>query len=89
VPSGKNVILGSIFSTNHNNFSVSYDIAIVPYEDEVVSKKHHLVWDSLLEENGFEVIRDKVTLSPGDKIFAYSSTDENLSLNIFGSEITQ
>jgi hypothetical protein len=88
VPASTNVILGSIFSTNHNDFPVFYDIAVVPYEDSLVSEKHYYVWDNLLEDNNFEVLKDKLTLSVGDKIYAYSSTDENISFNIFGTEIT-
>jgi hypothetical protein len=61
---------------------------VVPYEDSLVSEKHYYVWDNLLEDNNFEVLKDKLTLSVGDKIYAYSSTDENISFNIFGTEIT-
>ena len=88
VPSNTNAILGSIFSTNHNDFPVFYDIAVVPYEDSLVSEKHYYIWDNLLEDNNFEVLKDKLTLSAGDKIYVYSSTDENISFNIFGTEIT-
>jgi hypothetical protein len=88
VPSSTSVILGSIFSTNHNDFPVFYDIAVVPYEDGLVSEKHYYIWDNLLEDNNFEVLRDKLTLSAGDKVYVYSSTDENISFNIFGTEIT-
>jgi uncharacterized delta-60 repeat protein len=88
VPSNTNVILGSIFSTNHNNFPVFYDIAVVPYEDSIISEKHYYIWDNLLQDNNFEVLKDKLTLSVGDKIYVYSSTDENMSFNIFGTEIT-
>lgn len=88
VPSSTSVILGSIFSTNHNDFPIYYDIAVVPYEDGTVSEKHHLVWDSLLDNNDFNILKDKVTLSAGDKIYVYSSTDEKISFNIFGTEIT-
>jgi uncharacterized delta-60 repeat protein len=88
VPSSTNVILSSIFSTNHNDFPVFYDIAVVPYEDSIISEKHYYIWDNLLEDNNFEVLRDKLTLSAGDKVYVYSSTDENISFNIFGTEIT-
>ena len=88
VPSNTSVILGSIFTTNHNEFPAFYDIAVVPYADTNISEKHYYIWDNLLEDNNFEVLKDKLTLSAGDKIYVYSSTYENISFNIFGTEIT-
>jgi uncharacterized delta-60 repeat protein len=90
-PANTEVIIGKIFATNHNEFPVFYDIAVVPYPDifSGVSEKHHYVWDSLVEPNGYDSVSGKVTLSEGDEIYVYSSTDEDISFNIFGAEISE
>jgi len=90
VPENTQVILKNIFVTNHNNFPIFHDIAILPEEQdkEVISEKHYYVWDNLIDENDYDKIESSVTLSTGDEIYVYSSTDEDISFNIFGVEIT-
>ena len=91
VPENTQVIVKNIFATNHNDFPVFHDIAILPEADdqEGISEKHYYVWDNLVDDNEYEVIESGVTLSAGDEIYVYSSTDEDISYNIFGVEITE
>lgn len=90
-PANTETIIEKIFATNHNDFPVFYDVAIVPYADIAsgVSEKHHYVWDDLIEPNGYNSVNGKVTLSEGDEVYVYSSTDESMSFNIFGVEISE
>ena len=90
VPENTQVILKTIFATNHNDFPVFNDIAILPEQDQEngISEKHYYVWDNLIDSNDYENIESSVTLSSGDQIYVYSSTDEDISYNIFGVEIT-
>jgi uncharacterized delta-60 repeat protein len=91
VPANTKTIIKNIFATNHNDFPVFHDIAILPETDdqEGISEKHYYVWDSLIDGNEYEKIDSSVTLSAGDEIYVYSSTDEDISFNIFGVEITE
>ena len=91
VPENTQVIVKNIFVTNHNDFPIFHDITVLPLvdEDEGISEKHYYVWDSLVNDNEYEVIESGLTLSAGDQVYAYSSTDEDISYNIFGVEITE
>jgi uncharacterized delta-60 repeat protein len=90
VPESTQVIVKKVFATNHNNFPAFYDMVVLPLAEEAagISEKHHYVWDSLLSSNGYEELDVSITLSQGDEIYVYSSTDESISFNIFGAEIT-
>ena len=90
VPENTQVVLKDIFVTNHNDFPVFHDIAILPEADgqEGVSEKHYYVWDNIIDKNDYDKIESSVTLSAGDEIYVYSSTDEDISFNIFGVEIS-
>ena len=89
VPENTQVIVKNIFATNHNNFPVFHDIAILPLVDEnsPISEKHYYVWDDLIDSNEYKEIESVITLSAGDEIYVYSATDEEISYNIFGVEI--
>jgi uncharacterized delta-60 repeat protein len=91
VPENTNVVLKNIFVTNHNDFPVFHDIAILPESEtsEGISEKHYYVWDSVLDERSYNKVESSATLSPGDEVYVYSSTDENISFNIFGVEISE
>jgi uncharacterized delta-60 repeat protein len=91
VPGNTQAIIKNIFVTNHNDFPVFHDIAILPESDEGegISEKHYYVWDNLIDENEYEIIDGSITLSAGDEVYVYSSTDEDISYNIFGVEITE
>lgn len=88
VPFGKEAVVGSIFVANHNDFPVFYDIAIVPDPEQSanISDNNLLISDDIIEENQYSVNRDMITLSQGDEIYVYSSTDESISFNVFGLE---
>lgn len=90
VPENTQTILKNIFVTNHNNFPVFYDIAVIPQNDANlgIQEKHHYIWDNLIDDNDYEKIESSITLSAGDEIYVYSSTDERLSFNIFGIEVS-
>jgi len=91
VPENTQVIVKNIFATNHNSFPVFHDIAVLPMLDEMagISEKHYYVWDDFIDDNGYNIVDGGITLSAGDEIYVYSSTDENISYNIFGVEIEQ
>jgi uncharacterized delta-60 repeat protein len=91
VPANTKTVVKNIFSTNHNDFPVFYDIAVLPENqtNTQISEKHYYVWDNLISDKNYEIVDGGITLSAGDKIYAYSSTDENISFNVFGIEITE
>ena len=91
VPENTQIVIKNIFATNHNDFPVFHDIAILPEAEnqDGISEKHYYVWDNLIDENDYEKIESSITLSAGDEIYVYSSTDEDISFNIFGVEITE
>lgn len=90
VPADSSVVLKNIFATNHNSFPVFYDVVILPAEENAdqISQKHFYVWDNLLDDLDYDLINSSITLKEGDEVYVYSSSDENISFNIFGAEIS-
>jgi hypothetical protein len=77
-------IVESIFVANHKDFVNSIDIAILPSGEDTVELRHHIVWDQFVNDNDYEVFRPTVPLRNGDRIFAFSSVDEPMSVSVFG-----
>lgn len=82
------VLVDRIFIANHNDFINGIDIAVVPSTDSTISKKHHAVYDLFIDSNDYSEKSLKISLSQGDKIYAYSTVNEPMSINVFGAEIS-
>lgn len=88
VPSGKNVTVSAIMITNTSGSSKTYRIAVVPSAESSgsVSSKHYIAYDTTLNANSTNQIRGGITLSAGDQIRIFGSTNE-ISINAYGAEI--
>jgi hypothetical protein len=85
VPQGKQTTVTSIFVANHDNSESTYDLAVVPEEEEL-SLKHHLRWDMAVAAKDFENISTKITMSAGDRLVIFPSTADTVSITAFGVE---
>jgi hypothetical protein len=82
-------IVESIFVANHKDFVNSIDIAILPSGEDTVELRHHIVWDQFVNDNDYEVFRPTVPLKNGDRILAFSSVDEPMSVSVFGKVVVE
>ena len=87
VPAGKQVVVSSIFVTNHDSVTRTYDLAIVPSE-EVLSLKHHIKWDYAVASNDFNMLDQKITMNAGDSIWVFPSTVNKIGFTAMGVEIS-
>jgi hypothetical protein len=85
VPVGKETTVTSIFITNHDTVARTYDLAIVP-NDEELSVKHHIRWDMQVDAESFDLITTKYTMSAGDRLIILPSTVDKFSITAFGVE---
>ena len=86
VPNGKQAIISSLFATNHDSISRTYDIAVVP-DGETLALRHHIKWDTSITPNGFNICSLKIAMSAGDKIMVMPSTADKFSFSVFGLEL--
>jgi len=85
VPAGKQTTITSIYVTNRDSVSRTYDLAIVP-SGETLSVKHHIRWDMPVGASDFDLVDAKITLSAGDKVFVFPSTVDKIGFTAFGVE---
>lgn len=87
VPTGKQVIVSSIFVTNHDTVARTYDLAIVP-AGETLAAKHHIKWDYAVASNDFNMLDQKITMNAGDSIYVFPSTVNKVGFTALGVEIS-
>lgn len=87
VPAGKQVIVSSIFVTNHDTVARTYDLAVVP-AGETLAAKHHIKWDYAVASNDFNMLDQKITMNAGDSIYVFPSTVNKLGFTALGVEIS-
>lgn len=86
VPAGKQTVVSSVFSVNHDTVTRTYDLAVVP-AGETLSAKHHVRWDYSVASNDFDMFSHKLTLSAGDKIVVLPSSADKMGFTAFGVEV--
>lgn len=85
VPNGTETTVTSIYVTNQDSVSRTYDLAVVP-AGETLSLKHHIRWDMPVAGSDFDLANAKLTLSAGDKIYVFPSTINKVGFTAFGVE---
>jgi hypothetical protein len=86
VPSEKEVVVSSLVIANRStSTAATYRIAIVK-SGETLANKHYLGYDIALPASNSATLTIGITMSAGDKILVYAST-ENLSFSVLGMEV--
>lgn len=86
VPPNTQAIITSIFIVNHDTFSRTYDLAVVP-SGETLGIKHHIKWDHPLAAYDFDMVSSKLSLFAGTKLVVLPSSADKIGVTIFGLEI--
>lgn len=76
----------SICNRNVSGTIAAFRIAVVP-SGEILSDKHYLVYDDLVDSRGNRFLTLGLSLAAGDSIYVRSSTPE-LSFSLFGVELS-
>ncbi len=86
VPSSKEAVISSIIVCNVNQVPAVYRIAIRP-NGETLANKHYIIYDNSIAPQETLTLTLGVTMGDTDVFEVYSSV-ENVSFNLFGSEIS-
>lgn len=86
VGAGKQAIVSTITVANRAATSATYRIAIRP-AGATLANQHYIAYDVTVLDNDTTALTIGITLQATDVITVYSST-ANLSINVFGSEIS-
>ncbi len=87
VPAATQVVITSIFVSNHDVIDRTYDLAVVP-SSESLSVKHHIRWDHPILAHDFDLISSKLSLSSGDSVVILPSAADKIGITIFGLELS-
>lgn len=86
VPSATQSVLSTVTICNTNNANANVRLAICP-GNATAETKHYVVYDNLLRNNDTLTLTLGVTLATTDTVRGYGNL-ANVSINVFGSEIT-
>jgi glucose-6-phosphate dehydrogenase assembly protein OpcA len=86
VPADTSAVVSTIVVANRSGSLATYRIAIRPAGESLASK-HYIAYDVTVGAADSTTLTLGITLAETDVVTIYAST-ENLSFNLFGSEIT-
>ena len=86
VPAATKAVVSTIVIANHASTSATYRLAVRP-DGATIEQKHYIAYDVPIGGNDSTALTIGVTADASDVITAYCSTS-NLSINIFGTEVT-
>jgi hypothetical protein len=86
VPSATQSVLSTVTICNTNNANANIRLAVCP-ANATTENKHYVVYDNQLRNNDTLTLTLGVTLATTDTVRAYANL-ANVSVNVFGSEIT-
>lgn len=89
VPSSTSTVISTVTICNQASSAGSYRIIIQPSADvsSTILTKQYIAYDVSVAANDTTALSLGVTLTAGDVIKLYASS-ANISINVFGSEIT-
>jgi glucose-6-phosphate dehydrogenase assembly protein OpcA len=86
VPADTSAVVSTIVVANRTNSSATYRIAVRP-AGATLANQHYLAYDVPVAASDSTTLTLGITLAATDVVTVYGSTN-NLSFNVFGSEIT-
>jgi len=86
VPSSTETVVSTIIIANRAASAGSFRIAVRP-DGAAVSNVHYIAYDVAIPANDSTTLTLGITLNAADVVTAYCSS-ANMSINIFGTEIT-
>jgi hypothetical protein len=88
VPGGTKASISAIEITNSDTASQTYKVSVVPSLDTASESlnKHYIIYNKTIASGETHEIKGGVTLSAGDQIRVYSTSNEIIT-NVYGVEI--
>jgi hypothetical protein len=87
VPAGKEAIISTIVICNRDDAANTFRIAVRP-DDATLANEHYIAYDVPIGANDATNLTLGVTMDAGDIITVYGGASSELSVNVFGSEIS-
>lgn len=87
VPAATEAVISTIVIANLLGTANTFRIAIRP-DGAAISNQHYIAYDVALAANDSTTLTLGVTLNAADVLSVYSGAAADLSVNIFGTEIT-
>jgi len=87
VPAGKEAIVSTIVVCNRAAAANTFRIAVRP-DDDALANEHYIAYDVAIAANDATNLTLGVTMDAGDIITVYGGAASELSVNVFGSEIS-
>ena len=87
VPAGTQAVVSTIVVCNRATAANTFRIAVRP-DGNTLANEHYIAYDVTVSETDATNLTLGITLSAGDLVTAYAGAASEVSVNIFGSEIT-
>lgn len=86
VPSATEAVISTIVIANRANSAGSFRLAVRP-DGAAISNQHYLAYDVAIAANDSTTLTLGITINASDVVTVYCSS-ANMSVNVFGTEIT-
>lgn len=86
VPSATEAILSTVVVANRGTVSATYRLAVRP-DGATLDPKHYIAYDVTIAANDSTTLTLGIAMNAADIFYAYAS-NANLSVNVFGAEIS-
>ena len=86
VPTSTTAIISSIVVLNRGTGGTTFKVAVRP-NGATVENKHYIAYDTPIARNDTTVLSFGVTMDAAD-VLTINGADNNLSVSVFGTEIT-
>jgi len=87
VPAATEAIISTIVICNRDDAANTFRIAVRP-DDATLANEHYIAYDVPIGANDATNLTLGVTMDAGDIITVYGGASSELSVNVFGSEIS-
>ena len=87
VPSSTETVISTIIIANLDSSATTFRIALRP-DGASVSDAHYIAYDVPLAANDSTTLTLGITINAADVVSAYSGASSNVTVSIFGTEIT-
>jgi hypothetical protein len=87
VPSATEAIISTIVICNRDDAANTFRIAVRP-DGDTLADEHYIAYDVPIAANDATNLTIGVTMDAGDIITVYGGASSELSVNVFGSEIS-
>lgn len=87
VPSATEAVISTIVIANRTSVANTFRIAVRP-DGATLANEHYVAYDVPVAENDATNLTLGVTMDAGDIITVYGGASSEISVNVFGSEIS-